>query len=267
MGLLSRIACKENVPDLIKSGAAFDPGEALDEIGEALAERIARLPRSPSRAESALNLLKPYISFQAGFCAVLERERYVPYAVVGIDPGEAGFDKKDVVLSERGLEKLSLPFSPYQTWAFDLGNSSVLFLRENPANPFTVLPASSLLEKIRTALLPVTNRGQDAGENAGASGIEGFVSAYYRDKGPFRGLVLGSAQGEAGLLQALEKVLSSARITQLTPDTCLILYPKPLSEKLIAHRLKESFGVKVLFSFEASGVTEALNCIENYRKT
>jgi hypothetical protein len=99
-----------------------------------------------------------------------------------------------------------------------------------------------------------------------ASSVEDFVSTYYRDKGPFRGLVLTSEEHGTGLLEALKKILASGRITELSPGVCLMLYPKPLNEKLIVHRLTESFGVKVLLSFEVSSVTEALNHIGNYRK-
>ncbi|MDR1430226.1 MAG: hypothetical protein LBI85_08025 [Spirochaetaceae bacterium] len=108
---------------------------------------------------------------------------------------------------------------------------------------------------------PVTDQGLP--DRAGDSGIEDFVSTYYRDKGPFRGLVLTG--GGAGILTTISAALSSGRITELTPGICLMLYPKPLNEKLIVHRLTESFGIKVIFCFEASGIAEALNHIKKYR--
>ncbi|MDR1177525.1 MAG: hypothetical protein LBK64_01720 [Spirochaetaceae bacterium] len=259
MGLLSRVALNDNGTGPVKQGSASSLPKVLDEMGEALAERITRLPRSPSRAESALNLLKPYIGFKAAFCAVEEGDRYIPYAAAGISTGKAGFDKKDVVISG-GLERLDIPASPYRIWAFALGNSCVLFLYENPENPFTVPSAGSLLAKIQAALLPFTGRAEKTAENPG---VEDFVSAYYRDKGPFRGLVLA---GDAGLVPTLTAVLSSGRVTELAPGVCLLLYPKPLNEKLIVHRLTESFGVKVLSGFEASGIAGALDHIEQYRK-
>jgi hypothetical protein len=271
MGLLSRVASNEDALGFTQSGSASGSSQVLDAMGEALAERITRLPPSPSRAESALNLLKPYISFQAAFCAALEGDRYVPYAAAGIDISKAGLDKKDLVFSGTGFEKLPVP--PFQAWAFNLGNSCVLVLCENPANPFTLSLAESLLGKIRSAFLPFRDKprsaadprgGQSAGPSAAdTSGIQGFVSTYYRDKGPFRGLVLTSEKGTG---PELKGALLTGRITELAPDLCLLLYPKPLNEKLIIHRLTESFGVKVLFSFEASGVTEALRQIEHYRE-
>ncbi|MDR1211835.1 MAG: hypothetical protein LBK40_06355 [Spirochaetaceae bacterium] len=260
MGLLSRVALNDSGTGPVRQGSAFDLPKVLDEMGEALADRIMRLPPSPSRSESALNLLKPYIGFKAAFCAAGEGDRYVAYAAAGISAGKAEFDKKDVVLSGEGLEKLDIPASPYRIWAFALENSGVLFLYEDPANPFTVPSAGSLLAKIKAALLPFTGRAEKA---AGNPGVEDFISAYYRDKGPFRGLVLA---GDTGLLPTLAETLAPARITGLAPGVCLVLYPKPLNEKLMIHRLTESFGVKVLSGFEASGIAEALGHIENYRK-
>ena len=64
----------------------------LDEMGQALQERIRRLPQNKTTPYTALSLLKAYGAFQAGICLSLKNDIYSSYASVGI-----------------GIEKISIP--------------------------------------------------------------------------------------------------------------------------------------------------------------
>jgi hypothetical protein len=268
MGLLHRAAAKE------KAALDYAVISELDDMGQALAERILRLPRSASRAESALNLLKPYISCQSGFCSSLNGEAYVPYAAAGIDRTEAVLNTKDLAPLKKGFAKVSAP-APFRLWAFPLENNSALFLNENPAKAFNPSLTGALLEKIKPALLPPEKSSKiqqlkKEVEFEADNTLEDLVSAYYRNNGPFHLLILcrddGQGSSGADFCRTLSHSLSFGEVIPVKDDTCLLLFPKPLNPMLVSHRLSKSFGAKALLRFEASGIREALTCIQNYLK-
>jgi len=84
MGLLSRAGGQ--------AVAASATVEMLDEMGQALKERLGRLPQKKSTPYTALSLLKAYGAFQAGICLSLNEGNYSSYASVGL-----------------GIERLSIP--------------------------------------------------------------------------------------------------------------------------------------------------------------
>jgi hypothetical protein len=271
MGLLHRAAVREKAA-LNNSGVS-----KLDDMGQALAGRILRLPCSSSRAESALNLLKPYHRFQSGFCSSLSGEAYVPYAAVGIDRTAALLNKDKLGPLKRGFGKLNLAPAPFRLWTFPLGNNSALFLNENPSNPFNASLAGALLEKIKPALLPPGDASKplpvDEGVELGGGeeNLEALVGAYYRNNGPFHILIVcrDSSRPEksgADFHKTLSHSLSFGEVIPVKAETCLILFPKPLNPLLVSHRLSNSFGARELLHFEASGIQEALKRIHDYLK-
>jgi hypothetical protein len=270
MGLLHRAAAKET--SALDNTVFFE----LDDMGQALAGRILSLPRSASRAESALNLLKPYISFQSGFCSSLAGEDYIPYAAAGIDRTAARLSKNKLGPLKGGFEKLDLAPDPFQLWAFPLGNGPVLFLNENLSNPFNASLTEALVEKIKPALLPPANGPTFLPVNAAESGekdnMEELISAYYRNNGPFHILIVCRdsslpEKNDADFFETLSYSLSFGKVIPVKADTCLLLFPKPLNPLLVSHRISHSFGVKELLCFEAPNIREALNRIQDYLKT
>jgi len=96
MGLLAR-ASNNPIPveveeDVLAETPLPETGLSLDEMGNALSERIRRLSSNSSTPYTALSLLKAYGAFQSGICLFQKDGVYFSYTSVGM-----------------GVDKISIP--------------------------------------------------------------------------------------------------------------------------------------------------------------
>ena len=162
MGLLSRAS---NVD--LSEHAPLEPEVILDDMGQALRERIGRLETEPGSANTVLSLLKAYGAFQTGICLILKEKTYSSVTSLGLKTG-----------------KLSIPLE--SIWSIEKAGSN--YFKLDPGEKVGITNAE---ENLDYWAFPLRNRNADPakpwdgimilgiGESPGSSSVfdPGSVSA------------------------------------------------------------------------------------------
>lgn len=135
MGLLSRVEAR-TIPD-------NDDESSLDEMGQALREKLKRLPDNENTPYTVLTLLKAYGSFHSGGCLSLKNGVYLPYSSVGTEIDKVSIPQGKIWYKDRALLRY-FSYSPAENndsiyWIFPLdfsgaGPWSAIMLLKVPAS-------------------------------------------------------------------------------------------------------------------------------------
>ncbi|MDR0599815.1 MAG: hypothetical protein LBG84_07040 [Treponema sp.] len=231
-------------------------------MGKALCARLLSL-QGEDKAETALNLLKAYGSFQAGMCLALNGESYTVYASTGMGGRPAlsvpreqlkALERKNHYVLDPGEQLPGTGEFP----AFSLDSSpkrfpsSILAIGGNQEffNPGAV---EAVIVQARRVFLPET-----PGEGLGI--METLASAHARF-GAFQGVIaripggaaadrLQSAAGDFCLLHPLEG------------ERHLVLMSAAEDGELLARHLAKTFNGEMVFNFRAENPQSALTLLK-----
>ncbi|MDR1176446.1 MAG: hypothetical protein LBK83_13370 [Treponema sp.] len=275
MGLLSKAATKSSY-----SGT-------IDTMGEALKNRILRLPRSNSTVDTALNLLKAYGPFQAGFCFTLSAGEYVCYASSGAGKGKLRFPLRRIPENTGDYRRLednlngTVPAGG-RAWFFPLDRKNpcqnlFLCIEEGRLNPESLM---LLLRELGEVLTPrqkaspgkkggLLERGMkkrsmiSTGEKRGA--LETVIRRSMEGENGVGGIILKDNKGKKNFPSAVSRAVSSlGNMFPLPDSTCLVLVPLNIDQELLAHRLSKSLDAKTVLRFEADSAGKVLEILKSF---
>ncbi|MDR1446166.1 MAG: hypothetical protein LBI90_04640 [Treponema sp.] len=275
MGLLSKAATKSSY-----SGT-------IDNMGEALKNRILRLPRSDSTVDTALNLLKAYGPFQAGFCFTLCEGDYVCYASSGAGKGKLRFPLRKIPENTGDYRRLEDNLNGIvpaggRAWFFPLDGKNpcrnlFLCIEEGGLNPESLM---LLLRKLKEALIfrqktspgkkgGLLERGMKkrsmilTGEKYG--GLETLIRRSMEGENGVGGIILKDNKGKKNFPAAVSGAVSSlGNMFPLPDSTCLVLVPANIDQELLAHRLSKSLDAKTVLRFEADSAGKVLEILKSF---
>jgi hypothetical protein len=276
MGLLSKAAVKT------------DP--VLDEMGKVMRDRILRLPRADNTPETALNLLKAYLSFRSAFCLSLSEDGYETYASSGA--ASLKIPVKKIFSPERSdffcIESDSL-FSAQgitgRVWIFPLDSEKpwrhLFLISADEKTGFSAENTAAMLAEIGETLVPpgsagaasprsgdaesdasgekLFGAGQDTAEEKDLQSLlEKFAAAHKT----FQGIVLNAKNGASGkrnLTKLVSNMVCHTGVACALPGGgCLVLVNDDIDRELLAHRLAKNTKTKALLQFSADSAAGAL---------
>ncbi|MDR2304253.1 MAG: hypothetical protein LBE10_06670 [Treponema sp.] len=275
MGLLSKAATKSSYPGTI------------DNMGEALKNRILRIPRSNSTADTALSLLKAYGPFQAGFCFMLFAGEYVCYASSGAGKGKLRFPLQRIPENTGHYRRLegnlngSVPEGA-RVWFFPLDRKNpcqnlFLCIEEGGLNPESLM---LLLKELGEVLTPrqkaslrkksgllergMKKRSPISGEEE-SGGLETIIRRSMEGENGVGGIILKDRKDTKDFPAAVSRAVSSlGNVFPLPDSTCLILVPATMDQELLAHRLSKSLDAKIALRFEADSADKVLEILKSF---
>ncbi|MDR2608287.1 MAG: hypothetical protein LBC57_07830 [Treponema sp.] len=256
-------------------------------MGEALKNRILRLPRSNSTVDTALNLLKAYGPFQAGFCFTLSAGEYVCYASSGAGKGKLHFPLERIPENTGDYRRLednlngTVP-AGCRAWFFPLDRKNpcqnlFLCVEEGGLNPESLM---LLLRELGEVLSPrqkaspgkkggllergMTKRSMISTEEK-SGGLETVIRRSMEGENGVGGIILKDNKGKKNFPSAVSRAVSSLGNMFLLPDsTCLVLVPVNIDQELLAHRLSKSLDAKTVLRFEADSAGKVLEILKSF---
>jgi hypothetical protein len=291
MGLLSKAAVKavSETPPFQAMEATTDPESfTLDEMGNALRDRIRELPPKKTTPYMALNLMKAYGSFQAGLCLFLRKGIYTSYASVGLGIEKITFPEDRIYSPENQSKqyfKLGSgdspgirPFDPFLTvWAFPLDRESpwgaILLLGAAESSPFNPAVISKIIGGVLENITPQIDRiilRETQESRIPDSSVEANLTQYHKMNPAFSGILVDvpktftEAERE-GFPHTVARMTSLfGLVTALPSGRSLVLLPQSMDRDLIAHRLRASLKTETLEVFSADIPGEALKILKPY---
>jgi hypothetical protein len=279
------------------SKAAVKTSPVLDEMGKALRDRILRLPKAGNTPETALNLLKAYLSFRKALCLSLSGGSYETYASSGAAAEPARIPAEKIFSPERGAgffyaESDGIDaggFFPGSgitggVWIFPLDSGKpwrqVLLISAEGKAGFSAENTAAMLAETAETLVPPDAAGR-ASPRAGAAGQgksgaklsrtapdtgeendpQAFLEKFAAASKTFQGIVLKAADGAPDRsLTALvsNMVCHTGAACALPGGDCLVLADAGADRELLAHRLANAVKTKVLLQFSADSAAAAL---------
>jgi hypothetical protein len=293
MGLLSK-AGFQSVPE---------PPPATDEMGNALRDRILRIPAGETAADTALNLLKAYASFHAGICFSRSGTVFTPYASTGIVNEKLSIpcDEIDAAI-QPGMNYAAVDVPELKElsgegmiWIFLLDAEKIHYLLLAEDN-FTALDPQSLYPLIkdiskvlipsvpskssRTSKPPVPSvpsekrsflkQGQKVQKALVVSplGVTSGIKKYHGSHAAFQGIVVEMTDeysDSADFAPVLSTITASlGEVLPLPSRFCLVLVPGETDRELLAHRLSKSLKTRTPFQFRADSPDKALKLLHAY---
>jgi hypothetical protein len=282
MGLLSRAA---------------NAAPALDELGEALKDRILRIPSGSGSVDTALSLLKAYGAFQTGYCFSLSGDVYTCYASTGTIREKISIDRRRIPQGRNGDYFRSPDLVPQgdESWIFPLDDKKThlnfILLTTKKGTLFYPEEMALIIRNVRSVLLPRGEKGPpEDGKNTESSssgllqegqkkrrlmevspaGIEEAIGSYYKNHSEVYGFVL--EMGESGgwddssqFAGEIRRVISSlGEVFPLPSLYCLVLVPVFVDWELLARHLSKSLKIKTPFHFKANSTNNALKLLHSY---
>ena len=286
MGLLTKALAAASVE------AGQEADVSLDEMGEALSERIRRLPKKTTTPYTALNLLKAYGSFQSGACLSLNNGIYSSYASVGFGIAKISIPQENIWSKEKTQEKYFKFFTGWEAllktaedgfdyWIFPLDGPAshgdpepwegVLMLGVLQSSGFNPKSVSAIVSRIADKLYIQGARKEPKkpGIKSAELTAEVIIAQYHKSNSDF-GCILfenpepGGEGGKAGFCQRVTEMISNTgTVVPLPQGRPLILLPKAIDRELIAHLLSKNLKTAPLLSFEANSPENALSRINS----
>ena len=282
------------VPEEFQEESGTEEAESsLDEMGQALGERIRRLEEGGTTPFTALNLLKAYAAFQTGICLSLKDGVYTAHTSVGMDSenisvpengiwsgeraGSSFFRLKSFSYAGTNQENLTywvFPLDSKKPWneimilgaeaGFNPGSVSVII--SGTAQKFRADSDMDNSESITELYSPDFNPGESSREQ---DALERQIEEYNLTHSEFHCLLLEIPVSS----NEVEKNEFSGKVTKMltgTGNVCtlkngcpLILLPKTTDRDLIAHRLLKCFNARPLASFRANNPGNVLSKIQS----
>jgi len=284
MGLLSKASSQgvEAPVSLVAEGQKKD--FALDEMGEALRERLGRLPQNKSTPNTALTLLKAYGAFHTGLCLSLGDGNYSGYASVGLGLEKLSIPAGAIWSGENAQAKFFKIDSPeslgitnseqnFIYWVFPLDSSvhntkepwgAVMILGASESSGFNPEPISIILDDVADKMVFPASEEDAASvapevsftlafDSGQQNTVENEVTLFHRLYLDFNCIVLENPAAESGFCEKVSAIINKAgTVIPLASDRPMILFPIALDRELIAHRLSKTLNTKPLLSFEAN---------------
>jgi hypothetical protein len=291
-GLLKRAAdSKEKVagPPKKDSSAGINSSKksVLDFMAITLIERINRLKPSPSRAFTALSLLKTYASFAVGLCVAPKGDAYESYASVGLENVKLSIPAtliRDTLLSKEasrahpiGTPKtLGIPYrsDEFPVWAFpfnqDLLNSPLLLIIENPATPFETENVLSIIQSCASVFFEAPSTAEhEKPLNAQTDRdirpyLEKAFNQFKKDDKGILILVFSTDEPGDSSLSSLSESMENTALVFVPSEHRVILACSALQDPLLlgTHVSKIS-KLKRIGSFTAPSVESALGSLQS----
>ncbi len=257
MGLLSRVASMGT----------------LDEMGNALVDRLTRIPQKNTTSDTALNMLKTYISFKAGACLFRDPAGYTSYSILGFGkemvhiplevPSE--HEEKFYKIPETNISELqdSGKADTYY-WIFNLTAENppgaILLLAENTGfYPETV---NLILEKAGQVFLPFEKKKTK--DSPGENETINAINEYFDDSGPFNCCIFNISGDGKVYDDMLLSVKSFGKLLPLRGNNFILLFPSAIDQTLLFHHLDKRFKINIVEQFLADTPQKALGYIQNY---
>jgi hypothetical protein len=270
---------------LSKAAVQFDPH--LDGMGQVLRDRILRLPRKSTTPDTALSLLKAYISFHSALCFALSAGGYESYASSGSGEKKISVLTEKLFNQSRGDDFFSLNgeelFSGApakgmegELWCFPLDNGTpwhhVFLLSAEKNSGFNPENTRTILSEIREVLVPPSGAAPaKPKENMSAEekNTGAIIDAYQKDNPTFLCIVMGGAKKSGALSAGINKITAGmvsyfGSVHPLPRGACLVLIPGDMDGELVAHRLEKSMETKAACCFRAESSAQALKLLKPY---
>ena len=245
---------------------------SVDAMGEALIERVLRLPYSPSTPNAALSLLKAYASFRSALCLHREAESYRSYASLGLcsEDIRVPSDTVDSIVS-RYAEYEPFPSMELIDGCYDPQSKLSFFIldHQKPPNDILVIENDSsqapgfqknILSqcKSRLACFDDIQKKQKTPPPLDVM-IRDAFTAYASERKQFQCMVL-EYEPNTQLFVQLQGVTSSFGVAyELAAHRAFLFFPLGIDTELVTHRLRKSLGVSVL---ESVVVRDVLSLIQ-----
>ncbi|MDR1586125.1 MAG: hypothetical protein LBS57_01570 [Treponema sp.] len=268
MGLLSKAAVKTN--------------PVLDEMGKVLRDRILRLPTADNTPETALNLLKAYLSFHRALCLSLSKDSYESYASSGAVTGPVKIPVKKIFSPERDVDFFCAESDGFfsdqgitgRVWVFPLDSEKpwrhVFLLSEEGKPGFNAESTAALLAETGEKLIPSGRPAADgasprAGDADGGKDVWNLLEKFAGACKAFHGIVLDAKNGTADLTKLVSKMLRyTGEAAALPGGNCLVLVNDSIDRELLAHRLAKNIKTRALLQFGADSAAGALKELKPY---
>jgi hypothetical protein len=271
---------------LSKAAVQFNP--QLDEMGQVLRDRILRLPRKSTAPDTALSLLKAYVSFHSALCFALSGGSYTSYASSGSGEEKISVPTEKLFNQSRGDDFFSLKgeelFSGApakglegELWCFPLDRGTpwhhVFLLSAEKSASFSPENTRIILSEIQAVLIPPSGaapaKAKETSSSAEENDTGAIIDAYQKDNPTFQCIVMGGAKKNGALSAGINKLAAGmvsyfGSVHPLPRGACLILIPGDMDGEMVAHRLEKSMKTKAACSFAAESSAQALKLLKPY---
>ena len=250
---------------LLSRSSKIQEGNVLDEMGEALKERLRKLPVKKDTPYTALSLLKAYAVFQSGICLKLNKGIYSSYTSVGIGVENISINKESIK-SGKGQKYFKLDNGKnlgiksdkgdIVYWVFPLDslgkNIMILGARDPSFNPVIV---SAIIEDVADKMLmePDKKNPEPQAEiiSEDSDSVQAKIAHFYEIYNTLNCIIFEN-NGEEDFCRKVQDIVDrTGTVIPLSSGNPLILFRGTVDRELIAHRLSKSLNARLLLSFEA----------------
>ncbi|MCL2094314.1 MAG: hypothetical protein FWH12_09015 [Treponema sp.] len=258
---------------------------SLDDIGEALKERINGLQVSENTPYTVLSLIKTYCAFQWAVCLSLRESHYLAYASIGLDTDNIKIpldliwknNLEDEVFFSLDHIRDRIVISNVKEqgiWGFPI------LSRERKKNsPWDGILVMSVSDpSFQAAVIPALLGGasdkilyQGSKNNAHTNRTLQGMLQHYMEHHPvfncilFENPVLVEGQYPESMYDNIAAMIGEAGVVIPMPDERpLVLLPIKIDRELLLHRISKSLHAEPLISFESNNISTALSRINSF---
>jgi hypothetical protein len=254
MGLLSKVVSKTS----------------LDEMGEALVDRLIRLPKTQTLSDTALNMLKTYVSFKAGACLVKEHDECVSYSIFGFGKDKIHISSEIISQHKKVFYKIhETDINEFHNsgnksasfWVFHLSNETLpkAILVLSNEEKFSYKTINLILEKAASVFLPSEKKYSALNE------AENIITKYYESSGPFNCCVFNIITNEKTHDHIFQSIKNFGELLPLRGNTFMLLFPFSIDHELLLHHLDKRFHLNIIEQFSTDMPQKAFMCIQKYK--
>jgi hypothetical protein len=260
MGLLSKVFAKTAAKT------------TLDEMGNALVDRLVRLPRTHALSDMALNMLKTYVSFKAGALLFRDDSAYKSYSILGFGKKEIQISLDVFTQNEESFMRIAetditelkdCGKNDVYYWVFNLSDENLpqaILLLSGDADIHPEI-IKGILEKTASVFLPFEKKQS---ENVQNDEITIAVHDYFKISDSLHCCVFFAFLDEEIQNDLFLSVENFGKIFFLRENTFLLLFPISVDAELLIHHLNKDFAINVVEQFSADTVQKVLDAIQNY---
>ena len=250
---------------LLQKAASASTNNKCDPLAEALVERILRLGPSPNRVYMVLSLLKTYVPFQGAFVFEQQQDKFKSLEIIGFDIPALTIkasdilsylpDKEDNWFSADFMTSLpclqTITFSSAQGYLIIKSSRETIFIVfiEEPEKKIIFDDLSYILSRIHGVF--IKNRDP----------VEWIHKIFNELLKPGTTLVIGIFE-KPEKHEEIEKILNNYGRSLILDDSRLIIFlESTVDSELFFHRIKNSFNINLLDTFETADSLAAVERI------